>query len=301
MRDLLNILLFAADDGGASGGAGDGDGGGAGDDAAAAAAGAGDGGAGDGGAGDGGDPPAFYRPEGLPDSMLGKDERETMDKMAKALNGYRDRDAKVKVPEDAGEYFKFADDQPEEIRPYLAEIAEDEAMSKPMADFLKAEKIPVDIFQKITSKFLSLSSEMGLMEPPIDIAAERAALLPEAAKHLPADGQKQAIETRMNENFAYIDSLVGQNGGLSKDAAEYAKAMLGDSAKGHQFFEFMQKAMGRDGGGGPALNDLGGDGQKSVRAQLQAELAKPENRPDHPKFNKAEYDALMARYEKEIG
>lgn len=295
MRDLLNILLFAADDGGAGGGAGDGGDGGAGDGAAAAAV-----GAGDAGAGDGGDPPAFYRPEGLPDSMLGKDERETMDKMAKALNGYRDRDAKVKVPEDAGEYFKFADDQPEEIRPYLAEIAQDEAMAKPMADFLKAEKIPVDIFQKIAGKFLGISAEMGLMEPPVDVAAERSALLPDTAKHLPEAEQKKAIDARMNENFSYVDGLV-EKGGLDKDAAEYAKAMLGDSAKGHQFFEFMQKTMGRNGGGGPAMSDLGGQDQTSARARLQAELAKPENQPSHPKFNKAEHDALMARYQQEIG
>ncbi|MAU21090.1 MAG: hypothetical protein CMH13_11220 [Martelella sp.] len=300
MRDLLNILLFAADDGGAGGGAGDGGDGGAGDAAAAAAAGAGDAGKGGGGAGDGGDPAAFYRPEGLPDSMVGKDERETMDKMAKALNGYRDRDAKVKVPEDAGEYFKFGDDQPEEIRPYLAEIAEDEAMSKPMADFLKAEKIPVETFQKIAGKFLGISAEMGLMEPPVDVAAEREALLPEAAKHLPEAERKKAIDARMNENFSYVDGLV-EKAGLDKDAAEYAKAMLGDSAKGHQFFEFMQKAMGRNGGGGPAMGDLANGGDKSARAALQAEMAKPEMQRDHPKFDRKAYEALMQRYQQEIG
>ncbi len=295
MRNLLEFLLFAPADEGAPGADNGGDGG-----APAAGDGENPGNGGENGApggeeNPGADTPETYRPEGLPDSMFGKDDRETMDKMAKALAGYRDRDAKVKVPDDAGDYFKFADDAPDTIKPYLAEIADD-AMAKPMADFLKKEKIPVETFQKITSQVFALGAEMGLMEPPVDVAAERTALLPETAKHLPPAEQKQAIDTRMNENFAYIDSLVGENGGLSKDAAEYAKAMLGDSAKGHQFFEYMQKAMGRAGGGGPAMGDLGGDNQNTVRAQLQAELKKPEHTPGNPKFDKASYEAVMERY-----
>ena len=103
MRDLLNILLFAADDGGAGGGAGDGGDGGAGDAAAAAAAGAGDAGKGGGGAGDGGDPAAFYRPEGLPDSMVSKDERETMDKMAKAYAAHKESEASTAGSSKAGQ------------------------------------------------------------------------------------------------------------------------------------------------------------------------------------------------------
>jgi len=141
------------------------------------------------------------------------------------------------------------------------------------------------------------------MEPPIDVAAERAALVPEGAKHLPQAEQQAAAEKRMNENFAYVDQMVARGkdkGGLSKDAGEFAKAMLGDSARGHEFIEFL-RAQGAGGQQGPAMDLPGAAGGNDARGELQRRSALPENTIGNPKFNKASHAQLQADYERLLG
>ncbi|MDP2207053.1 MAG: hypothetical protein Q8K65_12195, partial [Alphaproteobacteria bacterium] len=50
-------------------------------------------------ASDAGTAPQAYRPEGLPDHFAGKDDRETIDKLHKAVDGFRKEQGKKGVPE----------------------------------------------------------------------------------------------------------------------------------------------------------------------------------------------------------
>jgi len=246
-------------------------------------------------------PPAeVYKPEGLPDNMFGKSDRETMDNMAKALKGYRDRDSQNSVPEKVEAYRDFGAEVAPEMKPHLETLAKDPLFDR-MTAFALESKIPLPVFQGMTKHFLSVSAELGLMEPPIDVEAERKALVPETHRHLPEAEQRQAREQRMNDNFAYLDQvakLPKDQGGLSPEAAEFAKMMLGDSARGHEFIEFLR--AGRAGGTGPHMGDGGGKAG-DPRAELARRAALPENTWGHAKYDPKSRAELDADYAKLLG
>lgn len=250
--------------------------------------------AGDPPAGAGG-PPAggeFYKPQGLAEHLLGKDQNETMDKMAKALDGYRARDAQNGVPDRPEAYGEFSGEIPDTIKPHLETLKGDPLFGRVAAKALE-HKISVPAYQALTQEFLSVSAEMGLMEPIVDEKAERAALVPDVAKHLTPAEQQQAVEKRINDNYAFLDGLIAKDIGIDKDVAEYAKAMIGDSAKGHRLFEAMQKMTGGQAGTGPSFGNTppGGLDPKQEIARRQA---LPENTWGDAKFNQQSYDQLQA-------
>lgn len=302
--NFFDYALFNSDGGGGgggdgTGGASGGDGGAAGgDDAAAAAAAAAA--ASGGSSSPGGD---VYKPEGLADHMLGKSNNETIDNMKKALDGYRDRDATNKVPETADAYSKFEGDIPDTIKPHLETISAD-PLTQRLQEFALQNKIPVPHFQGLMKEFISVSAEMGLMEPVVNVQAERAELVPDVAKHLPDAEQKQAVEKRMNDNFAFLDAVAAkpaEQGGLAKDDVEFAKAMLGDSAKGHRVFEWMRKVSGGSNQNGPSMQTNGSSADADPRKELERRSALPENTWGHKEFSQASYDKLQADYKRHIG
>jgi hypothetical protein len=155
-------------------------------------------------------------------------------------------------------------------------------------------------FQQLMTETMTVAHEMGIMEPPIDVEAERAALVPDNARQLPPAEQARARNQRMNDNFAYLDQLAARGanqGGLDKETVNFAKAMLGDSAKGHVFIEFLRGQMSP--GKGAVVNP-GATSGNDPRAELARRAALPENIWGNPKFDKASYDQLKADYQKLI-
>jgi hypothetical protein len=284
-------------------------GGGAGADGPGGSSSAGGGAASPGSDADAGTQPATpYFPEGLPEAMRGKSDKETLDKMHSALKGYRDKDAKRDIPADEAGYlntegldgFKVEDAQ----KPYFDALKDDPAF-KSIAKLAKEKGIGRRDFLDLWQAGMKGMGEAGLLEPAIDAKAERAELVPASAKALPAAEQAKAIDKRMQENFDFLD-LMAENRG-PKDAAgkarlkgdiEYAQLMLGDSAKGHRFFEFLRDQVQAGGG---ATGAGGGGGGGDSKESLRAELAKPEMTPGHPSFDKAKYADLQERYKKAHG
>lgn len=238
-----------------------------------------------------------YRPQGLPDTMFGKDDRETIDKMHNALNGYRQRDSAV--PSDAAAYNTFEIDKaPETIRPHLQALAQDPLFGA-VAKVAMEEKIPVATMHKLTTALYSQAAEAGILEALVDPVAERTALLPDTAKSLPKAQQDAAINARLQANEDFVKLMV-QNG-LPQEVADHGLLMLMDTAKGNQLLEFFASKVT----GGDRAQPFGGaganNGGQNEREQLRAELAKPEMNPQHPKFNKAAWEALDQKYQKLIG
>lgn len=292
---------------------GGGDGGGAGDPPAAAPA---------AGGGDAKDPPAPapgpgddtgktlpaaqaepYFPAGFADNLKGASDRETIDNFAKALKGYRDADATRDIPKDAAGYWNhdgLADFKiPDELAPHMKDLGTDPG-------FLAAAEVARDAgidrlaFNRMAVAVFDATAKAGMLEAPVDAAKERAELLPEAARTLPETEQSKAIDRRMQDNFDFVDLMLQRELArpegerqIAKDDAEYVKMMLGDSAKGHRFLEFFRRSIAHAG-----IQPLGagGAGAGNEAEQLAKDLAKPEMQPGHPKFNRASYDALMARY-----
>jgi hypothetical protein len=240
--------------------------------------------------------------------MFGENDRDTMDKMATALTGYRTRDSERGIPENADAYQTFDLDQVDEaVRPQLEALSSD-PLFKAVANVALEERVPVGAMQKIVTTLYSEAAKGGIFEPFLDVAAERQALVPAEAQNLPKADQDRAIDARMqaNEDFVKLLSQPGADGTaqIDKEVGEHVMLMLMDSAKGNQFLEFFRAQMtgadkaqplgaGNGGGGGGG----GGDGRDALRA----EMAKPEMQPGHPKFDRAAYDALDEKYKKAVG
>ncbi len=243
--------------------------------------------------GDGGSA-AGYRPEGLPDHLFGTSDQDTMDKMAKALDGYRKKDSESGVPDNQAAYAAFGDAVPDELKSHVAALAEDTVFQNLSKSALE-KGLSVEAFQGLTVDFFKTAQDMGLLEPVIDEAAEKAALVPESAKHLSEAEQKTAREQRMNDNFAFLDTLTAQKegaDGMAVDVADYAKAMLGDSAKGHQFIEHMRSQI--SGGPAPYAGGDKGGSPLDAHAALQARVRETKNNPEHRDFDAKSYEKLKA-------
>jgi len=250
----------------------------------------------------GGQPPApagdNYRPDGLPDTMFGTNDRETMDKMAKALNGYRERDAGRQVPDKPDAYLAFDLEQmPESVRGQIGELSKDPLFGK-VAETALAEGVPVATLHKLTASLYEAGAEAGMFEDYLDVDKERAALLPESAKALPKAQQDQAIDARMKENEDFVKLMVA-NGQMPAEAGEHALLMLMDTANGNQFIEWVKGRV--DGGAAPLLGGAPVSGGQDTRDTLKAELAKPEMQPGHHLYDQKAREDLQDRYRKMIG
>lgn len=244
-----------------------------------------------------------YRPEGLPDNLYGESDQETLDKMALALKGYRDKDNQRGVPTAPEAYAEFGDNIPDPLKPHVGALADDTVFQKLSKSALD-KGMSVQDFQGLTLEFFGAAQEMGVLEPFVDVDAEKAALVPEDAKNLSEAEQTAAREKRMNDNFAFLDAMTangegeGQSG-MSQDVADFAKSMLGDSAKGHQFIEHMRSQI--SGGSSKLAGGSQGSGGADPKADIFRREQLPENTPGDPKFNKESYDQLQADYQKVYG
>lgn len=316
MSKFLNALVFNAPDGGA-GASGPGAAAGGSPPPSSGAASSPPPSAGTPAAGDSGTPPAvgdgsanggqqavqppagdWYKPADLPAHLLGKDQNETMDKMAEALKGYRQRDASV--PEKVDAYSEFPADLPETVKPHLDTLKGDPLYAR-VAEKALALKMPVTAYQGLVTEFVSVANEMGLMAPMVDPAAEQKELVPQASRHLPEAEQTQAAERRMKENEDWLRAMAERGpdkGGISKEDAEYAFAMLGDTARGHRFIEAMRAGMGNGQGNGPAMGlpPGGAKNGEAAKADLQRRSALPENTPGHRLYDDASAAQLQADY-----
>jgi hypothetical protein len=220
--------------------------------------------------------------------MLGKTDQETMDKMQLALKGYREKDGTVPESPDA---YKAFGDVDAAIKPFVDTIVADPLFNR-LTEKAKERGIPLATFQGLTTDLLALGAEMGIYEPPIDVAAERAALTPANAAHLPEPEQKAARDRRMNDNFAWLDTQVAPPGqqGLGKEAVDFAKQMLGDRAVGHQFIEHFRSMLNSS--KGPLTNGQAG-GAPDAKAEIERRMGLPENTWGDAKFNRASYDQLQ--------
>jgi len=260
----------------------------------------GTGGGGDGGAGDGGDkgagggggtPPAGqsgggggdaapYRPDGLPDQYFGANERETIDKLWGATKGFRDAQAKYEPPPtDANGYaFEWSDS----VKPYAADFGEDKFFAGVKEDALKAglsNKQANAFLDGVMGRMIS----MQLVDAPVDVEAEKLKLAPADAKSLPPAERDAAIQRRVTNNIAFVDSLAAK--GFDKDAAQSLGAELAAFPALNQLVEFMRDGAG---GSGPALGGSGG--AEATKADLEKRVADPRNR-----FGTPGYDADFAR------
>ena len=239
-----------------------------------------------------------YWPDGLDPAFKGADEKTTMDNIAKSMKGYRDRDAKAgrppETPEGYLDFSKVPDFKIDDAqKPYFDNLANDPAFKTMAAAAHKHGMSQAGLLETYQAG-LNAMAEAGLLEPIIDPAVEKAALVPEAARGLPEADQKLAVEKRISENFAFLD-LMAQNKGLPKEASDYAQMMLGDSAKGHAFIEWAASLV--NGGGGGQPGNIGQPGGGVTRESVRAEMAALQANPNDPDYG-AKSRALDEKYKR---
>lgn len=239
------------------------------------------------------DVPAPYYPEGLSDGLRGANDRETIDRLTRSVNDFR---AKIgSVPAKNDEYlasFDIADD----MKPYIDNLTSDSLFDQ-IAEKARKAGVSRSAFQTMLSATLEAAKGADLLEPPIDTKAELQKLIPSGLENATPEEQSKAIETRMNDNIAFLDQLTkGAKAPLSEEGAAFIKEALADSSEGHKFIEYV-RSLGPNAGSNP----IGGGGVASNGGSadlLEKRFSEPKNDPNNPAFDRASYDQLMADFKK---
>lgn len=203
---------------------------------------------------------AVYRPEGLPDHLLGKDERETIDKLFKAYGGAREAIAKFGAVPEAPEKYAFT--PAEEVAAYLPDVGNDPVFKSAQAAAHK-HGLGDKQFAGFVNDFMAGLVQGQMLEDPFSADKERAIVAGDVAD--PAERAKAADKVA-RETVSYLDAMAAQ-GKIPKETAEWAK---GRTDRGH-FLKLMQ-AMRQ---GAPGV-ELGGSQAGGVtKADLEKRMADP--------------------------
>jgi len=219
---------------------------------------------------DGAEQPSFYKPEGLPEHLLGSNDKETIDRLADAYNGARK--AMGSVPNEPKDY---AFEAPDALKPYLP--ADDPMLSQAYEAAHKL-KISKEQFQGlIESTFLPMIDK-GLIRAPFDSAKEVDAL--RSALALP-EGEQGSVELKkqVNDMIAYTNGLSQQLQFSDGEKAEL-DALL-DSSNGFTMVAKLKAALSQKG--------IQVDGQaaqgEDVKAWLKQMDSDPRVDPNKPQFD----------------
>lgn len=198
---------------------GDGEGGGSGGGAGDPAGGSSQGLAGSAAGGDVPPPPdpgAPYAPDGLPEQFRGKDERETIDRLWGDING------RPKAPETADAYTLSL---PKDIAPLID--VDNDALLPEFRVIAKELGLTQDQYEGTITKLYSKMIEKGLVEKPLDIDAEFAAISDGTGDRVAqvAAGRKSVVEL-----VDVFDGLAARQQ-ISKDAAAELTATIDTAAR----------------------------------------------------------------------
>jgi hypothetical protein len=296
-RFLLDENAGGAGDGAGTGAGASGAGAGAGSGAAAAGAAAGSGAAagtgaaaagGQSGQGDGS--PSPYRPDGLPDHLFGKSDKETIDKLNATVTGFRTKQSEAGVvPEKPDAYTIDASDK---LKPYITNFDKDPVFAKAREIAHKAGMTD-KTFKSFLGPLLENLVDGGLVAAPIDANAMLRSLAPAALANA-TDAEKQtAGARRVQDNIAWADGAKA-NQALPEDIASFLAASAADNPAANKLIEWLR------GSNGEQIPAMGGGGNSGMNeAQMTARVNDDRNNPSSPKYDKAfaaETDTLSKKH-----
>lgn len=225
-------------------------------------------------------PPAqAYRPDGLPEHLFGANDRETIDKLYKAVNGFRSSQGeRGAVPDSADKYQLTVD---EALKPYLADFDKDPVF-KGTRDIFHKAGVTDRQFDQIVGPWLKMLVDGGLVDKPVDAQAQLLSLAPASASNLDEAGRKAAASRRVSDNVAWVDGAKSQ-GTLPAEQADFLAATLASDPRAHGLVEWLrgQAAEPR-----PAMNGANAGGGVT-EDQIKARITDPRNDPMKPQFDRA--------------
>lgn len=207
---------------------------------------------------------SVYRPDGLPDDMLGKDDRETIDKLFKVNKGFREQQStRGAVPKDANGYTM-------ELAPELAkkvgDLTKDKAFGGIRAAALEAGMTDKE-FAKFMPAVISQMDKLGFVPDLTPIDPEKAIANLEADHKDIVDpaARRQAAAQRVVNAKAQLDNLKAA-GTIDERAYTLLFGMTPDPADFRSLEKILalggMKSVQPGGGGGPA----GGETQETINA-----------------------------------
>lgn len=278
--------------GGAGAGGGDGSGGdgkGAGDGGAAAAA-AAAAAAGGGQPGGGGGAPSPYRPEGLPAHLAGASDKDTIDHLYKAFNGFRTQQGAAGTVPEKPDGYKF--EAGDKLAPYTANFAKDPVWGKTL-EFAHKAGLTDKAFNAFMGPLLENLVEGGLVAAPVDAKKMLRELAPAGATYADDAAKEAAGGKRVTDNIAWADGAKA-NKSIDADIAGFLAASAADNPAANKLIEWLR---GTNGEALPAMGGAGGSGLSE--AQLKERINDDRNNPSSSKFDKAfakETDELSKKH-----
>lgn len=174
----------------------------------------------------------------VPAQFRGKDQQETITRLLAAQGEYREHLSRHGKPvKDVAEY-EFKPN--EATAPYLGEKGDIELANKALAVMADAGIGKLQ-GSKLLNGLMEMMIGLEVMDPPVDVATERGALLPQDARALSKTEQEAAIDRRILKAQAFVKSLQAE--GLEEASATPLVAAL-STAAGVQLVEFLAGRMG---------------------------------------------------------
>lgn len=264
---------------GAGDGKGDGDGKGAGDGSGSGPGPSGQSSDGQSQDGKGDGVAAPYRPEGLPDHLYGKSDKETIDHLHKAYGGARAAiGEKGDIPEKADGYTFEAG---EKLAPHVANFDKDPVYNA-VRGIAKEAGLTTKQFQTFMPKVLEHFVESGLVDAAVDPKAMLRSVAP-ASMEKASDAEREAAGSKIvTDNIAWVDQMKATQA-MPPAAADFLAAQAADAPGAHALINFMrgnsQELL-------PALN--GGNGSSGLTdADMKARINDPRNNPSAKEYDKA--------------
>jgi hypothetical protein len=231
--------------------------------------------------------PGPYRPKDLPAHFAGQSDQETIDRILRAYQGARADIAQFgEVPKDPTGYTFEPNDK---VKEYLVADGDNALVQGALAALHKAglreKQAPLAL-----NELMGWLIDMNVVEPSVDIAAERQALVPDTARGLPPDEQLKMADRRIADNIAAVKALEARQL-LPREAVD-ALLTLGDTRHGHAVFELLGRLTQE------APLAMGGTATADSEQGLDAAMQDPRYRSTSPKFDpayRAEVDRRLKR------
>lgn len=218
--------------------------------------------------------PSAYKPEGIPDHLLGQDDKGTIDKLFKAYDGARTELAKGKpAPISAADYnFEWSDNLKS------AGLTNEDPAVKAFAEIAEKSSFSPEQMAAIP-KFFDLALEKGWIEKPFDSGALLTSLAPAEYKGSTEERQTKGAE-RLTAAENWIKQLDENAHGFS-DAMKQELRLLTTSVAGVQVVEQLMRSgmnvsVSPGGGHQPAA---------ATKADLDRRISDPRNNFMDPKFD----------------
>ncbi len=231
-----------------------------------------------------------YRPEGLPDHLVGANEQETIDKLAKAYENARKSIAEG-VPKTPDEYqLKLDDDAAKLFGPDLA--------ADPVMTALRAKAHEAGLkgsqFNAFMAGAIGELAKMGVVAPPVDAKADLEAVRAQL-KDLGQDTSDAAITMEIQKHAAWVD-VFGKQNNLKPETIDAMKAFV-DIPAGLPVLRAIQQALGAS----PIA--MGGNQAPTTwtKDKLREAQADPRLNPSSPKYDRQFVEDVDRAYRQVYG